>query len=217
MKACCFCIDLRTATIFLSLMGILSHVFSGITLSSVNDMGDDQYLIPVVSAYNWIAALACALGFAGVFKKNAALVKVFSIYYWLDLSLGFAFITLFSIFSFGFRDDLCDAIVEQPDLDITREECLANYYTILGIALAAQGICLLIKLHFSLAIWNYYRALVREEEQYSVPYSSYYPGNYRFLFGTPGYAYSNVPQHADEAVPPPYEDTKMATSASVKQ
>lgn len=189
LKNCCFCIDLRTATLILSICGTLSHFYGAFSMSTLPNVDSDPVMW-VISSYSWIAGFACLAGLVGVMRNNLTYLRVFSFYYWADLALNFFFSVVFSVVAFTVGKDVCTEIVNAPEQEgLDMETCLEVYQATSIAVVLAMGVSLLLKLHYSLAIHAYYLTIKHHTQQYiSLPENTYIP-----VFSFPA-AYAIVPQ-----------------------
>ncbi|CAJ0760996.1 9453_t:CDS:2, partial [Entrophospora sp. SA101] len=96
-----------------------------------------------LSTYYLGASLVCIAGIIGVIKNKVNYVKVYAYFYWWQLLIGFSLSIFFSIIAFYYDKDICEKLVEQPEL------------------------------HFCLAVWAYYQKLKMEEKQSEIPNPDY--------------------------------------------
>lgn len=212
LTKCCLCIDLRLGTLFLASLGIASHFYNAVVASSLPPSGtDSDSFLTIYSTFSYIAGLASVAGVVGVLRRNPRLVKIFSTYTFLELALSFTFAILFSIFAFTVRQDVCNEILAQPEIDpeIDMPTCLRYYDGIAIGVVVAIAVGLLIRLHFAMAIRAYYVTL-RDD---SVQYFSL-PSRNRFPYFSYPVVYTALPngvvvdEDVEEALegPPAYEE-----------
>ncbi|CAG8465391.1 1974_t:CDS:2 [Funneliformis mosseae] len=133
---CCFCIGLRTATLLLASLGALAYLSNAYHFSIL--AGQFGFFYTVLSTYYLGASFACLAGIAGVLKNNLKYVKIYAMFYWWQLMLGFTISIVFSVVAFYFDKDLhfCMAVwayyqrlkVERQYGDI-RDSSYIVYYT----------------------------------------------------------------------------------------
>ncbi|KAL1916599.1 uncharacterized protein VTP21DRAFT_5790 [Calcarisporiella thermophila] len=163
MKVCCFCFDLRTGVLVLSLFGTITQFWNAIALSALPARPQYAAILSAFIAYSWMAGLACLAGFAGVVKNNFNYIRAYSIFYIMDVIVGFALAIGLSTAAFAYKSSVCDWLIHRPDLDleISLNECLAWYTKTAVIVISLFGIFMLVRLHFLMAVWGYYRTLLR--------------------------------------------------------
>ncbi|KAI8575055.1 hypothetical protein K450DRAFT_263498 [Umbelopsis ramanniana AG] len=168
LSKCCFCVDLRTATLLLAVLGAMSHLWSAFAMTGmVDSLENDEFssMYTGLTLYSYATGLLCLVGAVGVAKNNIKKVRVFSIYYWVELVLNFILSTSFAFVAFSISQDVCDEVAhtdlgngENMDMD----ECLNVYLDTASIATVALALNLLLKLHYALAIHSYYNKLKYE-------------------------------------------------------
>jgi len=202
LSKCCFCVDLRVATLILAIFGTVSHLYNAVISGSLPSSGSDSdSFMTIFYTFSYIGAFASIAGFFGVLRRNPKLVKLFSAYAFAELALSFVFAILLSFVAFMVRRDVCDEILAQPDLelDFDMSTCLKYYDGVAAAAIVAIGIGLFVRLHFAMAIRAYYITLRDSHAQY-FPFS--YPVVYAVVPG------AVVDEDLEEAleVPPAYEE-----------
>jgi len=201
LRKCCLCIDLRAGTLILASLGIVSHLYSAVLSSSLPLSGtDSDSFMTLFSTLSYIAAIASLAGFVGVFQRSPRLVKIFSAYAFAELALSFFFAIFISVMAFSVRNDVCEEILVQPEMDpeLNMSTCLQYYDGVATAIIAAIGAGLLLRLHFALAIRAYYVTLRDNRAQYFS-----YPVVYTIVPG------AVVDQDLEESLegPPAYEET----------
>jgi len=167
MRKCCFCISLRAATLILATLGALANFVNAYHFSIFE--GNYGFLYSALSTYYVGAALACLCGFTGVLKNKVNYVKIFAIYYWWQLLVAFTMSIMISVLVFYFEYDVCEKLIEQPDIDMTLEECLDYYYKSAAFLVASLAVGCLVELHFCMAVWAYYKRLSVEQQYREIP------------------------------------------------
>ncbi|KAI8331377.1 hypothetical protein BC941DRAFT_439000 [Chlamydoabsidia padenii] len=166
MKNCCFCISLRTATLFLALLGTVTHFYSGLTLTTMSDAFQDfdRGTVFGLTIYSYLSGLACLAGAVGVFKNNVKKLRFFSIYYWTDLALHTGFAVASAAMLFTLHTDICKEIIQDDQVDLDMETCEAVYIQSAWIITVAMAINMLLKLHFAFAIHSYSNRVQQEQQ-----------------------------------------------------
>jgi len=176
LQNCCFCIDLRTATLILAICGTLSHFYSAIRLIDIPNVEND-WVMSAISIYLWVAGFACLAGFVGVLRSNVAHLRIFMIYYWVDLALNFFSSVVFAVVAFSISKDVCSEVVNAPEQqDLDMQSCLDIYIATCSGVVIGMGFSLLLKLHYSLAIHAYYLTVKHQMQQrISLPENTFIP------------------------------------------
>ncbi|RHZ88141.1 hypothetical protein Glove_26g7 [Diversispora epigaea] len=192
LNKCCFCIGLRTATFILAAFGILSYMTNAYRFSKMGEKFGMVY--SVLSTYYIGAAIACIAGLYGVIKNKVNYVRIYSIFYWWQLVLGFSVSIAFSILAFYIDKDVCQGIIENkpPDMELDLEQCMDWYKKTAAAMVVFLGITCLIDLHFCMAVWAYYQKLKVEKQYDNIPENGY------IVYYTPVPAYT-------VSLPPSYE------------
>jgi flagellar biosynthesis protein FlhB len=203
LSKCCFCVDLRVATLILAVLGTVSHLYNAVISVTIPTYGSDSdSVMTLFSTFSYIGAFASMAGFLGVLQRNPRLVKIFSAYAFAELAVSFFFAILLSFIAFMVRREVCDEILAMPDLelDFDMSTCLQYYDGVAAAIIVAVGIGLFVRLHFAMSIRAYYITLRDSHAQY-FPFS--YPVVYAVVPGTV------VDEDLEEAleVPPAYEET----------
>lgn len=86
-------------------------------------------------------------------QNNVSHLRIFVIYYWIDLAFNFFFSVVFAVVAFSVGKSVCDEIVNDESADtlekIDMQSCLSIYLaTCTGVVLA-MGFSLLLKVPFS--------------------------------------------------------------------
>ncbi|CAB4399180.1 unnamed protein product [Rhizophagus irregularis] len=202
LSKCCFCIGLRTATLILASLGTLSYLSNAYHLSIL--AGNFGFFYSVLSTYYLAATFACIAGIAGVLKNNAKYVRIFATFYWWQLMLGFTVSIVFSVVAFYFNKDVCEQLIEEPDIDMDMRTCVNWYIKTVSTMVVMLAISCIIDLHFCMAVWAYYQRLKVEKQYGDIEGSSY------IVYYTPVPAYTVVPPPAYDSVPS--VDSKAAAS-----
>ncbi|KAK9729408.1 hypothetical protein K7432_000286 [Basidiobolus ranarum] len=156
INSCCFCVNLRTATLILSALGIFSHLYSALVIRQMpKTQGSFLYTLWII--YSYLSVAVCGAGAFGVYKNKVKLLRVFAFYYWVDLALGFILSILFSVKAFHLEDSVCQELGNDAGSKINLETCHQFYNNAALAVLVALGLSLVIRLHYSLAVWSYYR------------------------------------------------------------
>ncbi|RIB22853.1 hypothetical protein C2G38_2293622 [Gigaspora rosea] len=200
LTKCCFCIGLRAATLILATLGAVSYMTNAYHFSLL--AGQFGFFYSALSTYYIGATFACIAGIIGVIKNKINYVKIYSIFYWWQLLLGFTLSIVFSIVAFYFDKDICEKLIEQPDVDMDMDTCMDWYIKTASTMVVCLGISCLIDLHFCMAVWAYYQRL-KVEQQYDT-------------LSDPGYViyYTSVPAYASSQ-PPAYESVPQVDSKGV--
>ncbi|KAK9767759.1 hypothetical protein K7432_002188 [Basidiobolus ranarum] len=156
INSCCFCINLRTATLVLSSLGIFSHLYSALMIRQVSKSQESIFYTLWV-LYSYISMAICGAGAFGVYKNRKKLLKFFALYYWVDLAFGFFLSILFSIKAFNLEDSICQELESNRMSKINLDICHQFYNNAALAALVAHSLSLVVRLHYSLAVWSYYR------------------------------------------------------------
>jgi hypothetical protein len=202
LTKCCFCVNLRVATLILAILGTTSHLYNAVISVTIPTVTPDaDTIMTFFSTFSYIGAFASMAGFLGVLQRNPRLVKIFSAYAFAELALSFFFAILLSFVAFMVRRDVCSEILTMPDLelDLDMSSCLESYDIVVAATIVAIGIGLFVRLHFAMAIRAYYVTLRDSHAQY-FPFS--YPVVYAVVPG------AIVDEDLEEAleVPPAYEE-----------
>jgi len=193
LSNCCFCIDLRTATLILAVCGTISHFYSAFALNDVPTI-DNDLVVFAISTYSWIAGFACLAGFVGVLRNNLTYLRIFSLYYWADLAIHFFFSVVFAVVAFSVGKDVCSEVVDSPEDPVDIDTCLGIYLATSTAVVIAMGFSLFLKLHYSLAIHAYYLTLKHHTQKLMAsPENTLIP-----VFSYPT-AYASVPQSEQAA------------------
>ncbi|CAO3596388.1 unnamed protein product [Absidia cylindrospora] len=168
MKNCCFCINLRTATLFLAILGTVTHFYSGLTLTTMSDAFQDfdRGTVYGLTIYSYFSGIACMAGAIGVFKNNVKKLRFFSFYYWMDLILHTGFAVASAAMLFTLHTDICSEIIQDGNVDFDMETCEAVYIQSAWIITVAMAINMLLKLHFAFAIHSYIQRVQQEQSSY---------------------------------------------------
>ncbi|GAB5593530.1 hypothetical protein Unana1_08430 [Umbelopsis nana] len=127
----------------------------------VESLENDEFssIYTGLTLYSYGTGFLCLAGAIGVARNNLKKVRLFSIYYWVELVLNFILSTSFAYVAFSISQDVCDQ-VSHTDLGngetIDMDECLDVYLDTASIATVALALNLLLKLHYALAIHSYY-------------------------------------------------------------
>ncbi|OZJ04386.1 hypothetical protein BZG36_02407 [Bifiguratus adelaidae] len=208
LSACCFCIDLRVATLILAMLGVFSNLCNYV--SAANYTSTHALVPTAIAFYSLFSAAACFMGLLGVKSRNVKFLSVFSVYQWFDLSLQFFFAILFSVVAFAVKQDVCDEILSDEEYkesfselmgtDMNNEECSEMYIATASAIVIGLGISILLKLHYALAVYSYFLKVRSEQEsETTVPrpvIAAYVP----FFMKANGYQ-----PVATEDAPPAYE------------
>ncbi|KAI7903016.1 uncharacterized protein BX663DRAFT_509246 [Cokeromyces recurvatus] len=168
LKNCCFCINLRTATLVLAVLGAITHLYGAMTLTALSDEFEeaDTGALFGLTAYSYFSGFACLAGAIGVLKKNIKHLCLFNTYYWADLALH----TIFSIASayllFSLHSELCKELVsEAQDVEFDMSTCEYVYIRGAWFVTIAMAVNMLLKLHFAFAIHSYMKQVKKEIEE----------------------------------------------------
>ncbi|CAO3633314.1 unnamed protein product [Mucor hiemalis] len=168
LNNCCFCINLRTATLVLAAMGAVTHLYGAMTLTALSDEFDeaDTGAVLGLTAYSYLSGFACLAGAIGVLKNNVKQLRFFNAYYWADLGLH----TLFSVASafmlFSLHTEICKEIVsEAKDDEFDMNTCESVYISSAWIVTLAMAINMLMKLHFAFAIHSYTKRISQDKQE----------------------------------------------------
>uniref|UniRef100_A0A1D1YLN1 Zinc transporter 5 n=1 Tax=Anthurium amnicola TaxID=1678845 RepID=A0A1D1YLN1_9ARAE len=202
LSKCCFCIGLRAATLILASLGTLAYMSNAYHLSIL--AGKFGFFYSALSTYYLAATFACAAGIVGVFKNNAKYVRIYAMFYWWQLMLGFTVSIAFSVVAFYFNKDVCEQLIEEPDVDMDMESCVNWYIKTVSTMVVMLAISCIIDLHFCMAVWAYYQRLKVEKQYGDIGGSSY------IVYYTPVPAYTVVPPPAYDSVPS--VDSKTASN-----
>ncbi|CAO3636317.1 unnamed protein product [Cunninghamella blakesleeana] len=167
MKNCCFCINLRTATLFLALVGTLTHFYSGLTLTALSDSFQDfdKGTVYGLTLYSYLSGFACLAGTVGVLKNNVKKLQIFNVYYWVDFAVHTLFAVGSSVMLFTLHTDICKEIIQDDSVDLDMESCEQLYIQSAWIITFAMAANMLLKLHFAFAIHNYTLQIQQDKEQ----------------------------------------------------
>jgi len=110
LSKCCYCIGLRAATLFLASLGTLAYLSNSYHLSIL--AGKFGFFYSVLSTYYLGATFACIAGITGVLKNNAKYVRIYAMFYWWQLMLGFTVSIVFSVVAFYFNKDVCEQLID---------------------------------------------------------------------------------------------------------
>ncbi|KAG2183635.1 hypothetical protein INT43_006643, partial [Umbelopsis isabellina] len=154
----------RTATLVLAVLGAMSHLWSAFAMTGMldsleNDTDGLASIYTGLTLYSYGTGFLCLAGAIGVAKNNLRKVRLFAIYYWVELVLNFMLSTSFAYAAFSISQDVCDQ-VSHTDFGngetLDMEECLDVYLDTAAIATVALALNLLLKLHYALAVHSYY-------------------------------------------------------------
>ncbi|CEG65705.1 hypothetical protein RMATCC62417_02433 [Rhizopus microsporus] len=165
LSHCCFCINLKTATLLLAVLGTISHLYGALTLTALSDEFEDADMGAVfgLTAYSYLSGFACLAGAIGVIKNNVKHLKFFSIYYWADLVLHTFFSVASAVLLFSLDREICKEIVsEVKDDELDMNTCESIYISSAWIVTLAMAINMLLKLHFAFAIHSYTHRVQQE-------------------------------------------------------
>ncbi|CAO3658188.1 unnamed protein product [Rhizopus stolonifer] len=192
LNNCCFCINLKTATLFLAVLGTISHFYGALTLTALSDEFEEADVGAIfgLTAYSYLSGFACLAGAIGVLKNNIKHLKFFSVYYWADLGLHTFFSVASAVLLFSLDTEICKEIVsEVKDDELDMNTCESIYIQSSWIVTLAMAINMLLKLHFAFAIHSYTQRVKQEtemnhvEEQVIVaPYPSAYISKEQSVF-----------------------------------
>jgi len=209
LSKCCFCIGLRPATLILASLGTLGYLSNAYHFSLLAEQLGLFY--SALSTYYLGASLVCIAGIIGVIKNKVNYVKVYAYFYWWQLLIGFSLSIFFSIIAFYYDKDICEKLVEQPEVDMDMDACMDWYIKSAVTMVISLGISCLIDLHFCLAVWAYYQKLKMEEKQSEVPNPDY------VVYYTPVPAYAVSPPPAYDSVASSQIDGKTNVNNNTDQ
>ncbi|CAG8560129.1 10747_t:CDS:2 [Ambispora leptoticha] len=202
LSKCCLCIDLKTGTLILASLGAVLNFCNAWRISGLSS----EQLGTVYSAmafYYLAIGFICATGFVGVLKNKINYVKLFAYYYWFHLLLGLTLSIVFSVLAFHYDRDICQKVIEQPDIDIDFDACMKIYLRTVSSMVVLLGLTCLIELHFCLAIWAYYQNLRSE-------FSNLVPATHNIYY-SPIPAYVVIPPPAYDSIPGANSDEKTSS------
>ncbi|KAI9263109.1 hypothetical protein BDA99DRAFT_509333 [Phascolomyces articulosus] len=166
---CCFCINLRTATLFLAILGTITHLYGALILTAMSDEFEDGDSGTVfgLTMYSYLSGFACLAGAIGVIKHNAKHLRLFSAFYWVDLALHMVFSVASAFLFFSMHSEVCEQIVHEAPKDepIDMETCEQAYIGSAWVITLAMAINLLLKLHYAFAIHSYMLQVKQEQDQ----------------------------------------------------
>ncbi|KAG0744089.1 hypothetical protein G6F23_005505 [Rhizopus arrhizus] len=168
LNNCCFCINLKSATLILAVLGTISHLYGALTLTALSDEFDDADIGAVfgLTAYSYLSGFACL---AGAIGNNAKQLKFFNIYYWADLALHTFFSVASAVLLFSLDKEICKEVVsEVKDDELDMNTCESIYIQSAWIVTLAMAINMLLKLHFAFAIHSYTHRVQQESEMNNV-------------------------------------------------
>ncbi|KAK9692899.1 hypothetical protein K7432_014142 [Basidiobolus ranarum] len=157
VSSCCFCINLRTATLILSVLGTISHFYNALVYSAMPN--NSPFIHNFAVACSYFTGVICAAGAYGVWKDNIKMIRTFAVYYWVDLVFGFISTIAFSILAFKMEDAICDEFLNSPEAELDPATCHQFYANAALTVVVALGLSLVVRLHYSLAVWSYYRQI----------------------------------------------------------
>ncbi|KAF1804457.1 hypothetical protein V8B55DRAFT_1500129 [Mucor lusitanicus] len=184
LNNCCFCINLRTATLVLAVLGAVTHLYGAMTLTALSDEFDDADTGAVLglTAYSYLSGFACLAGAVGVLKNNVKHLRFFNAYYWADLGLHTMFSVASALMLFSLHTDVCKEIVsEAKDDEFDMNTCESVYIQGAWVVTIAMAINMLLKLHFAFAIHSYTKQVKQnkdDEELMDSVISTPYPTAY---------------------------------------
>ncbi|KAI9315494.1 hypothetical protein BX666DRAFT_2028402 [Dichotomocladium elegans] len=165
---CCFCISLRTGTLLLAILGTVSHLYGALTLTALSDglSNIDRNTVLGLTFYSYLSGFTCLAGAIGVVKRNAKKLRLFSIFYWVDLGLHMLFSVASAFMLFSMRTEICEKFIDESMTEdhLEMEDCLSAITASAWLVTIAMAINLLFKLHFAFAI-NRYANLVKHEQE----------------------------------------------------
>ncbi|KAI9492224.1 hypothetical protein BDB00DRAFT_765912 [Zychaea mexicana] len=168
---CCFCINLRTATLFLAVLGTITHLYGAFALTALSDEFDDGDSGTVfgLTMYSYLSGVACLAGAVGVIKHNAKHLRLFSAFYWVDLALHMVFSVASAFLFFSMHSEVCQQVVQEAPKDehIDMETCETAYIGSAWVITIAMAVNLLLKLHFAFAIHSYMLQVKQEQQEES--------------------------------------------------
>ncbi|CAG8439586.1 10892_t:CDS:10 [Ambispora gerdemannii] len=184
-----------TGTLILASLGVVLNFINAWRFSG---MASERLgtVYSALATYYLVISVICAVGFIGVSKKKINYVRLFAYYYWCELFLGFILSIVFSVLAFHFDKDICQKVIEQPDVDIDFDTCMKMYVQTVSSLIILLGLTCLIEFHFCLAVWAYYQTLRAECGDLSAVANVYY---------------SSIPAYA--VIPPPSYDSIPAATA----
>ncbi|CAI2166809.1 9873_t:CDS:2 [Funneliformis geosporum] len=171
----------------------LSYLLNAYQFSILS--GQFGFFYTILSTYYLGATFACLAGITGVLKNNIKYVKIYAMFYWWQLMLGFTISIVFSVVAFYFDKDVCSELIEQPEVDMDMESCMEWYIKTAASMVVMLAISCIIDLHFCMAVWAYYQRLKVERQYGDIRDSSY------IVYYTPIPAYTVVPPPAYDSVP----------------
>ncbi|KAG9293997.1 hypothetical protein G9A89_019335 [Geosiphon pyriformis] len=199
LNKCCFCIGVRTATLILASLGALANFSNAWRLSG---MSSDQYgtFYSLMATYYLGIGMVCSAGFFGVLKNKTNYVRLYAYYYWMQLFMSMIMSIVFSILAFHYDKDICEKLIQDPDMNITLDQCL-DLYIKTGITMVILlAFTCIIELHFCLAVWAYYQKIRSDEFDQNPGINNIY--------------YSAIPAY--HVNPPPSYDTIGQTNTGEK-
>ncbi|KAI9351039.1 hypothetical protein BD770DRAFT_429603 [Pilaira anomala] len=165
LKNCCFCINLRTATLVLAVLGAVTNLYSAMTLTVLSDEFDETDTAAMfgITAYSYLSGFACLAGIIGVFKNNVKHLGFFSSFYWADLGLHTLFSIASAVMLFSLHTEICNEVVsEAKDEEFDMDVCESVYISSAWIISLLMAINMLLKLHFAFAIHAYTKSVNKE-------------------------------------------------------
>ncbi|KAI8047080.1 uncharacterized protein B0P05DRAFT_566958 [Gilbertella persicaria] len=169
LNKCCFCINLRTATLALAILGTLTHLYGAMTLTALSDEFDDADTGAVLglTAYSYLSGFACLAGAIGVLKNNLKQLRFFTAYYWADLGLHTIFSVASAVLLFSLHTEICQEIVsEAKDDELDMNTCEMLYIRSSWFVTIAMAINMLMKLHFAFAVHSYTKQVKQQQQQF---------------------------------------------------
>ncbi|GAA5798905.1 hypothetical protein HPULCUR_004312 [Helicostylum pulchrum] len=168
LKNCCFCINLRTATLVLAALGAVTNLYSAMTLTVLFDEIDEAATTAMlgITAYSYLSGFACLAGIFGVLKNNVKQLSLFSRFYWVDLGLHTMFSIASAVMLFSLRTEVCNQVVsEAKDEEFDMDLCESVYIASAWFVTLAMAINMLLKLHFAFAIHAYTNSAKQAEQE----------------------------------------------------
>ncbi|KAI8391386.1 uncharacterized protein BYT42DRAFT_556703 [Radiomyces spectabilis] len=169
LNKCCLCIDLRTATLLLAILGAFTHLYGGLMLTAISDEFDSEDFGAVFSltVYSFLSGIACIVGAVGVFKNDVKRLRIFSAYYWADLVLHTVFAVASAVLLFSLDSEVCSELASEAEEPFDMELCESVYVKSAWVVVLTMAINMLLKLHYAFAI-RAYTVRVQQQDQSDV-------------------------------------------------
>jgi len=173
---CCFCVDLKSASLLLASLGTFSHLYNAVLLFTMPrahhgpDPRDDfepLYETPykLMALYYLGASIICLMAVRGVIRSDHRQLRLFALLTWFEFGCSVALTAIFALMAFSIDvDSACRGLTDRPDVDMDVKECTSMYVSMASWASMFMTVGLFIKLHYCLVVQSYYVRLLGEAQ-----------------------------------------------------